>query len=110
MPRLWAGFKTSQLPSVTVDGPELEAAAQRSGANPTELLHGDRRDYEGLALVPLGWTSHCWRQMTTVFADLHGFPQSQTLPLRQLPDDLPSGFPERRPARLSQQPLPTRRF
>ena len=91
LPRLWAGFKTSQLPSVTADGPELAAAAHRTGANPTELLHHARRDYEGLALLPLEWTSHCWRQMTTVFADLQGFPQTQVLPLRQLPDDL-QGF------------------
>lgn len=91
LPRLWAGFKASQLPEVTADGPELAVAAQRSGRSPAELLRQARRDYEGLALLPLEWTSHYWRQMTTVFADLCDFPQYQVLALRQLPDDL-QGF------------------
>ncbi len=91
LPRLWAGFKASQLPDVTADGPELAAAAIGSGTSPAELLRQSRRDYEGLALLPLEWTSHCWQQMTTVFANLRDFPQCQVLPLRQLPDDL-QGF------------------
>lgn len=91
LPRLWAGFKACQLAGVTADGPELMSAAQRSGQSPEELLQLARRDYEGLALLPLEWTSHCWERMTAVFADLCDFPRRQVAPLENLPDDL-QGF------------------
>ena len=91
LPRLWAGFKACELAEITADGPELTSAAQRSGKKPDELVKHARRDYEGLALLPLEWTSHCWERMTAVFADLADFPRHQVVPLRQLPDDL-QGF------------------
>jgi hypothetical protein len=91
LPRLWAGFRPSRLADISADGPELAAAAERSGKTPTELLVAARRTYQGLALLPLEWTSHHWLQMAAVFADLGEFPEQQVVPLRELPRDL-QGF------------------
>ncbi len=81
LPRLWAGFRTSCLPQLTGEGPELAAAAAHTGQSPEELLRQSRRQYEGLALFPMEWVSHHWEQATAVFADLQGFPTCQVFSL-----------------------------
>lgn len=91
LPHLWAGFRAAQAAQITADGPELAAQVQATGKPVAELLGQSRRLYEGLTLFPLEWTSHHWRKMVAVFADLADFPRRQLFPLRQLPDDL-QGF------------------
>jgi hypothetical protein len=74
LPRLWAGFRRSQLAAIHADGPEL--------------LQVGRRDYEGLTLFPLEWVSHHEQRMTAVFADLRSLPRTQVVPIKRLPHDL----------------------
>jgi hypothetical protein len=63
LPRLWAGFRSSQAAKITGDGPELAACAQRTGQSPAELLARRKRTHEGLTLFPLEWVSHEWQGM-----------------------------------------------
>lgn len=93
LPRLWAGFRAGQAADVMADGPELAVHAQTTGQTAAELLAQSRRSYEGLVLFPLPWTSHHWREMVAVFADLAEFPCRQVFALEHWPDDL-QGFRE----------------
>lgn len=88
LPKLWAGFRKPLVPTITADGPELFAAAQRCGLRPNELLGKSWQDYEGLALAPLEWVSHDWQQITAVFADVAKFPDYQVVPLHDPETDL----------------------
>jgi hypothetical protein len=88
LPKLWAGFRPADAASITGDGPELAAYAQRTGGHPQCLLEHLQRDHSGLLLHPLAWVSHHWRQAVAVFADLERFPRRQVFRLRCLADDL----------------------
>jgi hypothetical protein len=77
--------------SITGDGPELVASAARAGRSPEEQFHRLRREHNRMVLWPLAWTSHCWRQMVTIYADLDRFPRRQVFRLDNLPDNL-AGF------------------
>ena len=81
LPELWAGFRTKALGVIDGDGPELDALCLASGATPDELMRGALRPYRDLALYPLEWVSHHWRQFVAVFADLERFPRRQVFSL-----------------------------
>jgi hypothetical protein len=91
LPKLWAAFRPADATSITGDGPELAAYAQRTGRPPQRLLEHLRRDHRGLACYPAAWVSHHWRQAVAILADLERFPRRQVFRLRNLPRDL-AGF------------------
>jgi hypothetical protein len=91
LPKLWAAFQPADAASISGEGPELAAYAQRTSRPPQRLLEYLRRDHLGLALYPAPWVSHHWRQTVAVFADLKQFPCRQVFRLRHLPHDL-TGF------------------
>lgn len=84
LPRLWAGFRASQVAHITGDGPELA----RIGRSADDLLAESRRSHEGLVLYPLEWVSHQWPRMAAVFADLATYSRWQVFPLHDIPADL----------------------
>ena len=88
LPKLWAGFRATDVPEITGEGPELDAYCRRTGKSTQSLLKQFRRGYCGLTLYPLPWMSHHWQQAVAVLADLEHFPRRQVFPLRSLPDDL----------------------
>jgi len=90
-PPLWAGLRPQQAAELTLDGPELVAAAEQSGLSPQTLLQQSQLPYEGLVLTPLEWVSHHWRQLAAIFADLQAVQPMQAFPLHEPEADL-QGF------------------
>lgn len=88
LPNLWAGFRPSEVKTISGQGPELTQYCRKTGQSAGSLMARLRREYFGLALYPLAWVSHHWRRFAAVFADLDGFPAYQVFPLRRFPDDL----------------------
>jgi hypothetical protein len=91
LPRLWAGFRATDVQTITGDGPELAAYAQRTARPPQRLLEHLRRDHCGLVLHPLAWVSHLWEKAVAVFAEVDGFPKRQVFGVNHAADDL-AGF------------------
>ena len=88
LPRLWAGFRRSDVPKITADGPELAAVCRRRRKSARRLLDATRRTHVGLVLYPLPWVSHHWQQAALLFADLRSFPKRQVFSVGHLPGDL----------------------
>jgi len=88
LPRLWAGFRPSQVSAVRGDGPELAAVCRRRNQSASAVLESARRDDRGLNWYPLEWVSHLWQEAVTIMADLHRFPRQQVFAAQNVPGDL----------------------
>ncbi len=88
LPRLWAGFRYSNVSAVHGDGPELAAICRKRKRSAADLLQAVHREHNGLVLYPLDWVSHLWQQAETILADLRGFPRQQVFALKDPHTDL----------------------
>ena len=88
LPKLWAGFRTHDVETLTGDGPELADYARRTGNSASYLMEQLCRNYFGLLLYPLAFVSHHWQRAVAIFADLARFPRRQVFSLNQLPGNL----------------------
>jgi len=88
LPRLWAGFRRSDVSTIDGDGPELAAVCRRRRLSAAELLQSAKREHNDLTLYPLDWVSHLWQQAETILADLRGFPRRQVFALKDANTDL----------------------
>ena len=79
LPRLWAGFRSSDARDLKGDGPEFDAACRQTGKTPRHFFADARKKHQGLTLFPLDWVSYRWEQAVTVFADLDGLPKRQVI-------------------------------
>lgn len=73
LPRLWAAFTPDVASSVICAGPEYENAGCPA-VSPISMVNR-------LALYPLAYVSHEWRQFATVLADLRNVPKRQIVAL-----------------------------
>lgn len=88
LPRLWAGFATTDAASLAGDGPEFFALCEKFNLAPDIMFRKFERDHGGLRCYPLEWVSESLRRALTIFVDLEGMPNLQVFQVRSLPEDL----------------------
>ena len=77
-PKLWAAFATDVAGRIELAGPEFESAHLGNECAAIPPLAGTAA---GLALFPLAYVSHAWRQILAIFADLTTIPKRQVISL-----------------------------
>ena len=81
LPKLWAAFSQDIARDLYGDGPELAELSRQLEIRADALFSGAQRQHDDLALFPLDWVSHHWRQISRVFVDVSSFPKRQLLHL-----------------------------
>ena len=77
-PTLWAAFAPSVASQIQWSGPEFDSDKRRENHFVDASLV---RTAPGLALYPLPYVSHAWREILVIFADLTTIPKRQVIAL-----------------------------
>jgi hypothetical protein len=88
LPRVWAGFRQRDTPTLMGDGPEFEQACEESSIEPSDLFHAASKPHFGLALYPLEWVAGRLDRAVGLFAELTPNVRNQTFRCAPMPDGL----------------------
>ena len=88
LPRLWAGFRTSQADNLRGGGPEFELACRQQCRAAREVFHESMHHIAGLTAYPLNWLSDELGSAVVVFAEVTIGLRRQVCRIDSLPEGL----------------------